>query len=186
MDKALIVTGIGDETMHLERATRHWPDSFGVQPVIHQFGWQGRVEEFDDRYEALRHHCYEIGALAVVGVSAGASAAALLAVENPYLAYVNVCGRLHQAGNNIYKFERYRHRAPLFVESVRRAEAVLDQLNPEKSLIFRARFDEMVPKAAAKIDGVKTITVPMPTHGFGIYYTLRWQGQRIARLAEAA
>ncbi len=184
MNRALIITGIGDQTDHLGRATQYWESQYDLEPVMHIFGWEGGVEETDHRLDNLREHFARVGAKAIVGVSAGASAGAILATENPGVAFVNDCGRLHQAGNNIYRFERYRTRAPIFIETVSRAEAVLRKLDPDKSLVFRARLDHLVPKNANFIDGVRTITVLAPTHSLGIYYALRWHGEQIAQLIE--
>lgn len=181
MNKALIVTGIGDDTHHLELATKGWAGRYEIEPVMHIFGWEGDVEGYDERLEHLRNHAWEIGAKAIIGVSAGASAGAIVASEMN-LCYTNVCGRLREEGNNIYKFEKYRNRAPRFVESVRRAESILDQLDPEKSLIYWARFDEMVPKKAALVHGITAKVAPLPTHGLGIYSVLRTQGTQISQL----
>ncbi len=182
MKKALIVTGIGDETHHLERATTMWPERYDIEPIIHVFGWEGLAADLDDRSAGLQAHADEIGADAVIGVSAGASAAAWLAAENSNLSYVNVCGRLHQEGNNIYKFDKYRLRAPMFVSSVERAERLVHVLDPAKSFVYWAHLDELVPKKAAIVEGVSSRAAPLPSHRLGIYSVLRFRGYEISQV----
>lgn len=179
MIEAVIITGIGDQTHHLERATRHWERKYQVKPIVYQFGWEGPAEEADQRIESLEEYFYRIGAAAVIGVSAGASAGAILAAKDSGISFTNVCGRLHQEGNNIYDFERYKTRAPIFVETVSRAEAVLDSIDPRRAQIYRAPLDHLVPKQAVRMPGVRSRTVPMPSHGAGIYFTLWRRGRQI-------
>jgi hypothetical protein len=139
------------------------PERYEIEPVMHVFGWDGEASELDNRLNSLRNHIQEVGAKAVIGVSADASAGAIVVVsESQDLACVNVCGRLHEAGNNIYKFEKYRTRAPIFTESVSRAEVTLNLLDREKSLIFWARFDETVPEQAATVNGIPAEIAPLP------------------------
>lgn len=123
-----------------------------------------------------------VGAKAIVGVSAGASAAALVTAESPELTYVNVCGRLHSEGDSIYKFANYKRRSPIFVETVHRAERVLDKITADHALVYRPLFDELVPKSATLIENVRCVTLPVVIHSVGIYTALRWRGNEIADL----
>ncbi|HCM51631.1 TPA: hypothetical protein DIS56_00640 [Candidatus Saccharibacteria bacterium] len=121
--------------------------------------------------------------VAIVGVSAGASAALNLymAESRKVSVVVFICGKIQGFKTTN---PRYFIRNPAFKESLRLSEKLIEELqdtDKAKLLCLKAVHDGLVLSHDSTIDGTKIKTVPAIGHLLGIIYSLTAGAPFIAR-----
>lgn len=165
MDQLLVIPGMDDKTNHLEWATRHWPQKFGLAVTVHPFGWEQPIETYDaSQAETMKlvEYLASLGPLATWGASAGGHKAIHLLALRPDLVScaINSCGFSSRAGwQGQPRHAKFRHSLKLFEQTKFPAERVMT---------FRPKFDELVKPKLVPIEGATNIEMRTVTHFLSI------------------
>lgn len=172
--KVFIIAGVGDHTNYIHRRVKDWTERFGLEPVILRFGWQGN---YQTNYRLLKQTVLEISKgeiCAVIGISAGASAALRLKAELHNIgSAITICGRASRGGFAITGFSKY----PAYWESV---DTLKDLSLGKNILVIRPFFDEMVAIDHMKVKSARLLQVPYFLHIPSVMLVLSRQASAIA------
>jgi len=179
MQHVVIVTGLGDHTDYIERATKKWPQRHGLQPHVFAFGWEGEVSLYKDHYNEFLNHIRELvqdGPVVLIGISAGASAVMNAARDMPAEVsfVINICGRVRPGRRGLWSFKSF----PLHWRSVDSVD--LPKLDAAKILTFRSLLDESVPPSTVTVAGATNKRLFIPGHVPSIFWTLYRNDRAIA------
>lgn len=185
MRAVLIIPGLGDHTAYIERATRYWPKKYGLQATVHAFPWAGPVDAYEERYGRLLEMVKKLsqtGSIAVIGISAGGSAALNVAGDLPdsVSCVINICGRVREGQQGVWGFRSF----PLHWRSV--AAVDFDKFDTSKVLTLRPLYDESVPTENVSIEGARNQRVCIVGHVPAIFWCLYLKRRTIARFIHRA
>jgi|SaaInlStandDraft_3_1057020.scaffolds.fasta_scaffold16807_2 pimeloyl-ACP methyl ester carboxylesterase len=176
----VILSGLGDTIGGIERATSWWKFA-GLTPHVLPVGWHDGVSDFQpklDRITSLVDQLSQEGAVSIVGVSAGGSAAFNAYLERPdtIRRAVNVCGRLRAGKHNRRSLEKMSATSESFRHSVLQFEerelSISEDLRT-RMMTVSARFgDEYVPTDTSGLKGAHNIRIPTVEHVLSISMAL--------------
>lgn len=181
--QVIYLTGLGDHSW--DKLVKIWR-VFGLKVHYFPIGWSNS-EPFSLK---LQHICSLIdkltkdgGKVAIIGVSAGASAAvnAYMERRSQVSAVMFICGKLRgfQAVNR-----RYFDHNPAFEDSLRASENHVKGLKAEdktKMLCLKSAHDGLVPANDSVIEGANIKTIPAVGHLPSIFAAIVFGGPTIAR-----
>lgn len=170
----LYLPGIGDAPpgSFQSRAVNYWKH-WDIEVEIFELNWSDNVAwlaKFQNLLTRIDELLAEGRPVAIVGVSAGASAAinAFAARKDQIVGVVCIAGKVnrpHTIG------PRYRSHNPSFVGSVEATAVSLEQLSPKQRQRILSRFallDGRVARADSRVNGARNRTVPSIGHIFTI------------------
>lgn len=162
---AFILPGLGDKVKQVELATRIFWKNSGIIPHIIAMNWYDKDEVLDAKLGRILSPATKLKAdgndVVIMGVSAGASAAGNLFIENPtiFSKFINIGGRL-KAGDlhplDPRTLDWAARKSPIFKESVLRFESNESKLAPKRRadiLCLQPLFDEVVPRSTSSLPG---------------------------------
>ncbi len=153
-----VIAGVGDHTRYIERRTRNWKTRYDLETHVLKFGWKG---DYSKNYSALKNQVETISGkekIAVVGVSAGGSAAIRLASELKNIEKViTICGRTSRGGFKLVSLKSF----PAYWESV---DKLSDVEFDKELLVIRPWFDEIVSINHMNYKNAKVLNVPYLLH----------------------
>ncbi|MGB4758440.1 MAG: hypothetical protein WBP26_00085 [Candidatus Saccharimonadales bacterium] len=181
MHYVIYIPGLGDHnTKGQEFLLKSWK-LWGVQPVLVPMRWADK-QAFAPKLKQLIAKIDELRAgstnkVSLVAASAGASAAiaAFAARRDTVHKVVLICGEV-KVGVHIK--QSYRTENPAFTESVQLLGLNLEKLSKtdrSRMRSYHPLFDETVPVADTKIEGVASKRMLVVGHPFGIAYGLALQ-----------
>jgi len=172
--KVFILAGVGDHTGYIKRKTRDWESKYGLVPIPLKFGWRG---DYASNYKKLHDFVVQNSdgdEVALVGISAGASAALRLASELKNAScVVTICGRTSHGGFKLWRFKRYH--------AYKKSVDHLSSSNPNQSvLVIKPLFDEVVSTSHMDTRGAKVLRVKYILHIPSILMILAKKSDKIA------
>ena len=181
----IYIPGLGDHRSYGQDIALQFWRLIGLRPRYLPLGWN-KKEGLDTK---LAHIATEVTKLknaghsvALVGVSAGASAALNVYATLPDVSsVVCICGKI----NNPQTVKEKTFTAnPDFKESLDRLNASLPLLGPEKRQKIMSMHpwkDQTVPVADTILEGAKETTIPGWSHVMGIFFAVTLGSFAIAR-----
>jgi len=174
----IIIPGLGDDVIALERLTNHWQKS-SLIPVIHSVGWRDKEKDFYPKLNRILVLIDQLVAndnvVSLIGTSAGGSAVLNAFIERRDVVnkVINVCGRLRKGPlDGLRSFQSKTSSSPAFAQSVILAEEKIGVLsNQERQRIMTVRplfGDELVPSSTTTIDGAVSTIIPTTEHMLSI------------------
>lgn len=194
----VIVLGLGEYKNLYIHLTKHWEATYGLTPIIHVFGWREKRANFNEYLTNLEYIIKPLieqrnSIVSLIGISAGASAALNMYCKlkrdgrpiNGKLA--TLCGRFSFQYHPWYPLSRGVDPFPAFKQSVTLAEKnirALSRQDKEHIITVHAFFDEVVPKKAASIEGVRAMMIPFLLHFPSIMFTFLFNKKWLVRLLQ--
>lgn len=177
--KVFIIAGVGDNTGYIRKRTQDWKRKYNLEPIPLKFGWRG---EYPKNYSKLKDTIMELSdgeGVALIGISAGGSAAIRLASElNNVSKVVTICSRTSRGGFKLVSLKSF----PAYWESVDALNGL--QIN-KKVLVIRPLFDEIVSAKHSGYDDAEIINTPYLLHIPSVLRILSKQSDAIAEFINA-
>jgi hypothetical protein len=177
----IIIPGLADDVKYTKFLVRNWESKYNVRLHVISFGWNGGINEFDNKFKLFLEKVDEIinngNKISIIGISAGAS----VAINTFYLRKdrinkaISVCGRLRDQ-NVKQRFYYPKEKLNIFKESILLCEKTLSNLTNEdrkRLLYFLPLFDDVVPVKTMEIKGASSKKIYSIQHMFNILYTIR-------------
>lgn len=178
--KVFVIAGVGDHTGYIKRRTRNWQTKYNLQPLVLDFGWRGN---YSKNYAVLRDRVKTLSGdekVAVIGISAGGSAAIKLACELKNIErVVTICGRTSRGGFKLVSLKSF----PAYWESVDNLSSV--HLSKEL-LVIKPWFDEIVSVHHMNYKDAKVLRTPYLLHVPSIFRILSKRSDAIAEFMSAS
>jgi pimeloyl-ACP methyl ester carboxylesterase len=177
----LIIPGLGDSAKYIERATRHWPEKHGLEPIVHPFGWFDPLETYEEKLEALHAKIAGLGSVAVFGISAGGSLAinSLHRWPDQVTCAIDLCGPVRITDPNNSRLVS----SPLLRHSIE--EVSSHELHADAIMTLAPLYDEAVAVRNVPVEGAKNIRMKSVGHVFSILLGLYGYSQKIAEFIDA-
>lgn len=182
--QVIIIPGLGDRTVFIEKASRHWRKRC-LEPEVIPVGWRDGSSDFNEKLSFLidlvRKKARN-GPIHIVGTSAGASMAGNLLCELPdeVERVAMICARLKTGFDGRRSLENMSATSPAFRQSVTRFEKRIEKLTQEqlrRIMTVSALFgDEYVPANTSVIPGAYNTRIPTIGHGPSIASALLFSG----------
>lgn len=163
--KIAVVPGYGDRVDYLKYLTKDWPRRFGNDVEIVPFGWSGDAAGFDDKDQAFLETIGSMGEVALIGISAGASAALRAKLKYPdvVMKIVTVCGPVDP---ELMDRNKLHEQYPLLELSLQKLS--LEAIPVEDVMTLRPVYDGVVSTAAMYIEGAGDVRMRMVGHAASI------------------
>ncbi len=176
--RVVIVPGYGDRSDYLERAAQNWGERFGLEPEIVVFGWNGVGKSYDEKWNRFSQTIQEMGEVAIIGISAGASAAVRALQTHPDLVkkVITICGPVHKSLMNP---KTLHNEYPVLEQSLERL--TLKNLPSERVMTLRPLYDNVVDIEAMRIDGAHDKRMLVTHHTFSIVWAMYINANRMAK-----
>lgn len=175
MQAVIFIPGLGDVSKYIEVLTTHWPERFGLSPVIFRYGWDDDLKTYEEKYEQLRDLLKEVGPAPIVGISAGGSVAANILRRHQDLvtAAITICGPVRLREQDLTSKRLLEH--PLLRQSIMEVEN--QGTIAKKVMTFRPLYDRIVSPSNVPIKGASNHRVATIGHVVGIPWIL-WRKAR--------
>jgi len=191
MKKIIVVTGLGDNGIATELATRGWREE-GYEPIVFVPEWE-KEENIEKKIERLEKLVDKEKPKVILGISAGASLALNVFVQNKDKVgkMVSVCGRLRFGwSENVIsrKLQENTLKTKAFYESVELVETYISKLSEadkKRVLTFSSELgDELIPIETSQLDGATNIMIPIGGHLLTITAVLTKNFEEIKKFVE--
>jgi esterase/lipase len=173
--KVFVIAGVGDHTGYIKQRTQNWQNKYNLEPIVMDFGWRGNYAK---NYTLLKDRVNTLSGeekVAVIGISAGGSAAIKLASELKNIErVVTICGRTSRGGLKLVSLKSF----PAYWESVDNLSRV--HLSKEL-LVIKPWFDEIVSVRHMNYKDAKVLRAPYLLHVPSIFRILSKRSDDIAK-----
>lgn len=163
---AVIIPGLGGKYELYERAVKRW-SRFGLKAHVFHINWEDNEVYSNKQKRLLKFIKDKAGddPVAIVGVSAGASAAlnAMIASTSVSRA-ITICGFVNYKQLNPVVMNQQQ----AFTQSLASLNKSIDQLDHSAILAYTSYLDAVVTPDASHIEGVTRRRIVAPGHLLGI------------------
>lgn len=171
MRKIIVVTGLGDNGVATELATKGWKN-LGFEPIMFIPEWE-KDEGIEPKIRRLTDLVDKEGKVIMLGISAGASLAMNVYIQklDKVEKMVSVCGRLRLGWTDNVISKKLQHNTLkniAFKDSVKLLSKNVRKLSVEDKkrilTISSELGDELIPLKTSQLDGATNILIPTIGH----------------------